>query len=70
MNTIYIHDASDGRLLITAIPNNENDYSEAVERIAETNGMHFGDCNWGSIGEIIVTRKAIAMVKEAINPNI
>lgn len=72
MNVIYIHDAGDGKLIITGVPDDagdpQEDYEETVEKIADANGMHFGDCSWGSVGELVVGRSALLFVKKSIKP--
>jgi hypothetical protein len=58
MNTIYIHDAGSGKLIIRKIPDtvlkSQGDYEEALRICAETNGMHFGDCDWGGVHEMSI----------------
>jgi hypothetical protein len=54
MNTIYIHDAGSGKLIIRKIPDTVLGQEEALRVYAETNGMQLTDCEWGSIGEISI----------------
>ncbi len=58
METIFIHDAGTGKLIIRKIPDltdePQGDYEYTARVCAETNGMHFSDCSWGGVGKISI----------------
>ena len=49
MNTIYIHDANDGRLIIEKVK--DADEETAIE-ICNREQMRFNDCEWGGVSSI------------------
>lgn len=53
-NIYYIHDASDGRLIIREFHEAGDDIEERVEREAEREGMRFKDCEWGFVSSISI----------------
>lgn len=50
-NTYYIHDASDGRLVIVKLAR-VRDEEAAIMRLAEAEGMRWSDCSWGGVRAI------------------
>jgi hypothetical protein len=53
-NIYFIHDAGTGKLVIKRIKSRGDD-EEAVMRVAEREGMHWGDCSWGGVDSIGIT---------------
>lgn len=52
-NIYYVHDANDGRLIITNIGDVEDD-EECMMKIAEKAGIRWNDCEWGGVDSISI----------------
>ena len=55
--TIFVHDASDGRLIIR---NADECTEEVAEKIADGEGMRFNDCEWGCVSSMVVEGEIIS----------
>jgi len=71
-NLIYIHDASNGELLITIVigegdePQDAIAYEDAAEAAAEKHGLRWNDCSWGGIGNVSIDANLIVHLKTAL----